>query len=448
MAPPKIPKSVFNSIQKKVEQEASQPPKEKKPKKEKKKVRSKEFDAKIDDMAEYERIMAHFESTIGLLTQAPISSLCNKLCYTDRVTTQPCLYYCLSIPHFRVGEKRAKSTAPTTDDFYGTFASEISLFSFLIGICGLARTNPIVQHCREYYKISPKTLERKFSDAAITNFLETIKKSRAVPLGTLPIPHISQLGRGKKLYKAVWYYNTINVEIPDNLRWINTDRVVAEEGLLTNQAPELQAYRFNTYLDFTESEAAVQAHKAANSSSNKYWRDIIKEKGAEEAMKLYYAEFPEKEASQRTTGTKRKDAALSKLRNSDQKKKVQKVEDNQNLETTMKDIESKILRSSAINYYSDDDSTGEEEEEIQCSQPVFEELDLSSSSSEEEEEPVVLKKAEQPLRNSGNKPAPHVIVKPQPSSSSNKFPPATSHPIRTPTPPVRGTQMNTRNNRK
>ena len=446
MAPPKIPKSVFNSIQKKVELEAAQPPKEKKPKKEKKKARSKEFDAKVEDIEEYERTCQHLESTVGLLTQAPIISLGNKLCYSDRLTAQPCIYYALSIPHVRVGQKRANNIAPDTDDFYGTFASELSLFSYLIGVMELPRTHPMVQHCREYYKISPKTLEKKFSDTAIDSFLETIKRSKASPLGNLPIPHISQLGRGKKLYKAVWYFNKPDIEIPENLRWINTQKVIEEEGLLDKMDVRLNTYRFNTYADFKECEAQVQAHKAANSNSNKYWRDLIKEKGAEEAMRLYREEFPEKkETTTKTTGAKRSPAS-SKLRNSDQKKKVQKIEDDENLETTMKDIESKILRSSALNYYSDEASTGEEEEEeeIEASQPVFEDLDLSSSSSDDEEEDTLpLKPVEQPLRNSGNKPRPqpHVIVKQQApiSKASNSSP-------RTPTPPVRAAPMNTRNN--
>lgn len=433
MAAPKIPKAVFNAIQKKIEQESTLPPKEKKEKKEQKLKKKKDgFEAKVEDFPDYDHIIGHLDSTVGLLTQAPVVTLCNKLCYSDRLTAQPCLYYTLSIPHFRVGQKRAGGIAPTTDDFYGTFASEISLFAFLMGILGLRRTHPIVQHSREYYKVSPKTFERKFSEKAINNFLDSIKKSRASPLGTTPIPHISQLGRGKKLYKAVWYFNTSNIEIPEALKYIDTNSVIDEEGLLEKMDPTLQSYRFNNYEDFCAAESAVQNLKEANANSNKYWRNIIKEKGAEEAARLYAQEFPPSE--KKVTGQKRKTPTRSDEQQP-KKKTPKRAEDDENLSNTMKDIESKISRSSAVNYYSDEESTGDE---ICGTQQLdFEEVTFSSSSSEDDEpEPVLQKTTPQPMRNSGNRP--HVVQKVAPPQPR----------LPTPQRPKQPVHVNTRSNNK
>ena len=441
--PPRITKSVFNSILKQ-QQEAEANPKAKKEKKEgeegatkkkeKKRKANRNFQVLVTDEEEYKSLIDRMEHSIKRTTDCPVGLVGNRYASFDPITGQPCLYFMLGIPHQRVGEKRNKGIAPNSDDCYGSFASEMTAFVYLFKVLSLPRDHPMVQQTREYFRVSPKTFANKFSDEAINTFCAGVAKSKLVPPGTGNPPHLPQLGKNQKYYKSVWFYNRPGIEIPTNLNVIDTDRLLSESGLSKADAD------FYNYQDFIEADASVRAFKKENGQANKYWRELLRTKGPEEASRLFLLEFPEQDkdspSSQSSSSSSKKrktppNTPSNSSSSSSSSNKAAKIEEDQDLRTTMKDIESKILRSSAINYYSDYDSSSSEERETdpQPATDDFEIEDLSSSSSSSDEEPPVpLKKTPQPTRSSGNNPRPsssanaHVPQKKAPLQNSNSRP--------------------------
>lgn len=379
MAPPKITKSTFNAILKKVKEDQANPKvKEKKEvkKKEKKTKNPKDFAAHVEDIEAYDAIVATMKSQVGLLGETPVTLVNNRYCMIDNTSGQLCQVWAIGIPHRRVGTKRSAGLRPHPNDFYGCFASEMSLFYYLMYILGVNRDHPLVKHSREYHKISPKLFETKFSDEAIHTYAESLNKSKVTGYGTGSIPFLSQFGRGKKFLKSVWYFNRPDVDIPDALNWIDTDKLLEENGYEKNDI-----LNFYSYSDFIEQQEKVKENKKENSERNKYWKKIIEEMGTDEAATYFVENFPQ---NPKPFGTGKKRKLPSPSSGGESTAKAQKIEDDQNLHETMKDIEGLILRSSACNFYSDEDSTGDEEEKS-------EEIHLSSSDSEssEEEEEVV-----------------------------------------------------------
>ena len=125
--PPRITKSVFNSILKQ-QQEAEANPKAKKEKKEgeegatkkkeKKRKANRNFQVLVTDEEEYKSLIDRMEHSIKRTTDCPVGLVGNRYASFDPITGQPCLYFVLGIPHQRVGEKRNKGIAPNSDDCY------------------------------------------------------------------------------------------------------------------------------------------------------------------------------------------------------------------------------------------------------------------------------------------------------------------------------------------
>ena len=448
MNPPKITKSTFNALQKKYKEELANPKEVKKKetkKKEKKSKNPKDFAAHVDDMDAYHNTCQKMKAQIGSLGEAPITLVNNTFARIDNTSGQLCLVWAIGIPHKCVGTKRSQGIKPGPEDFYGCFAHETSLFYYLRYILGVDREHPLVKHSREYYKISPKVFETKFSEENLRAYAEALNKSKVNGIGTGSIPYLSQFGRGKKFLKTVWYFNRKDVPIPDNLNWIDTDELLHDNGLEKGDVAN-----FYSYEDFTEQQTKVSENKKENSAKNKYWKQLIEEMGPEEAAAYFSQHFPQS-TQPFGAGKKRKASSSNPTQedtSSSSSVKAQKIEEDKNLHETMKDIEGLILRSSACNFYSDEDSTGDEEEEESSSQQVFEnaeEINLESSeseSSEEEQKPTtpplsptqskssLQRKPSMTPSPSKNRapvtpptpPKPHVVQKGQPSSSSTRLP--------------------------
>lgn len=318
----------------------------------------------VEDMADYNNLLKVMEERyIPRLTNVTPVKLLSHYGYADSTLGIPIPYYIFSIPTVFVGYKRAKRKTPSTDDFFGAFISEMSMFHFLIDELGLPRDHVIIKHTCEYYKIPERSFNEQYSDEKISAFGDSIRKSRFFKNGHASLPFPNQLGRDLKTIKNCWYYNKPGVAIPEGLLSIDTDVVLHDLDL-----PSDGTVRFYTYQDFKLADDTTRHMKKVVQENTKDWDKIIKKYGVEQAMEIYNARFPKVEPTRRRKrnshgnsnssgdddGSARNGSASEDGSAGNSPNLSSKVEKHAGLSEVMKKIESKILIRSSEDFYSND----------------------------------------------------------------------------------------------
>lgn len=337
----------------------------------------KNFETRVvepEELAAYDKLVEQIKSTIGTLTSAPIITFGKRYGYADSNTGQPCPYFAYSIPTRHVGDKREKGVLHCTDDWLGAFISETSMMTYLIETLGLGYDHPMVKQTAEYYGFK-SNLANRHKPSVLKDFHELLMASRALG-GKCTLHHPSQLGKGQKTLKRVWYYTDGSVnDVPDKLKSIDIVSLVEQGGF----SLEL-GYKPFTYAEFSAAEAKLKEEKNQTSKATAEWIKIINESTPDVVDRLIEEakQAKQKRVPKRKRGGGEEDDIVEEEGTVQEKKMVKRSNSSAQLKETIEKIEGKIIKDSVVNYFSD---------QLCSSSSDSDDEGLGGTSSEEEEPP-------------------------------------------------------------
>jgi len=241
---------------------------------------AKDFEHQVMDSekTEYNNLVARIQNRIGRLSVPKVVSYLNNYALSDSLSGAICKYFAFSIPVAKVGQLRAENKRATAQHFLGSFASEISMFTFLLKELQLPRDNPLVLQTAEYYGINIST-SGKYSDRTIDDHYNSILLSRTCDGNGSPYQPL-QLGRSPKAIKKAFFYRVGE----DTSNYDQTKNYIDCSSLRHLYKLDASECSFNDHSDFLLDDQKFRAKKAQSLLAKEAWSKHLSLVGIERGL--------------------------------------------------------------------------------------------------------------------------------------------------------------------